>query len=1103
MNSLLALMLAFTLIFGQSGVVYAAEPADVPVNEEGSVAEVQPEDEETPVVSEDKISTDTEDNEVLPETPEEGNTESEDENKESVEFPEEGNDSENEDKTEEPVENEDEQGENPDESDGINEDETSDNQEQTVEEDENDDSIMNSTLSIDKQKQLNALGFKTKSLSREMKAEKSALMPVVQDLASMTPDKDYIENEIVYLADSEEEAIETAECYGGTLSEYEYGVAVAVIERTVSEAVTVAADMEIPIPAVYPNAIYSVSSATDAVAEETGKALLVEEETSEPDEEDIVWNGEKPYAVAPTDPGYTSQWYHENVHTAEAWDATEGEGVTVAVLDTGVDTDHPDLKGNIVGAISMIGEDGKDKNGHGTHCAGIVAALKNDIGGVGVAPKAKIYSIQVLGENGSGSIAASIQGVIAATEANVDVISMSLGGIFHIPLFQDAINDAVKKGIVVVAASGNEYTYQKSYPAAYDNVIAVAAAEQKGATEENAVITDFSNLGKWVDVVAPGENIYSTLPTYPAYDTAGMTNYGSLDGTSMACPVVAGTVALMLSNGKPTKDKNLSNNITKTLLNSTSARAWEYYEDYEYWGDSYPYIDIEAATYAVENTVPATPEIHFSAGEPSVKNVILGGYDQTFTFTTSTPHSKIFYTINGKKPTAKTGSRMYKGMGRRMTRSGKVKIQAVAVLGGKTSKVFSKTYTFDVKATNLLPECDENMTVGIGKSIQLNVGIEPSYVSNKKLEWTSSDPDKMIKVSKTGKVTCNKKAEEGRKATITAKTQDGTDLQYIFTVEAVKDMAEKLTLDAPTLKMSYWADYSEVNMAGYEEEHQLKPVVQGKDTTQYLYKSSNTKVATVTSDGLVMARGKGKATITVTANDGSGKKATCKVTVVTPILDIYSYSSTGYSTDGEIPIGTGCSIKMNTTVNGNSKSLLLAPSNKKLDWVSENTSAIKASNGKITCAKNATPGTKVKVTAKAKDGFGADLEMTFVVKAKIEKLYTYSDIPGDTNEYVGINFNNPKDPIVVGEMVPDEAISGLFKVRAKANGKESAEYTNEFTLSISNRDVIYHYYHIDEERPFYGYVFAFTKAGNCTVTFTARDGSNKKFVMKFTVKNPV
>lgn len=206
-----------------------------------------------------------------------------------------------------------------------------------------------------------------------------------------------------------------------------------------------------------------------------------------------------------------------------------GSGVRVAVLDTGIST-HSDL--SISGGVSFVpGEPTiSDGNGHGTHVAGTVAALNNSQGVVGVAPNAQIYGVKVLGANGRGSVSGIAQGLEWAAANNMHVANLSLGSDQPSPTLERAVNYATSRGVLVVAATGNNGTGSVGYPARYANAMAV------GATDQNNNRASFSQYGAGIDIVAPGVGIQSTYPG---------NRYVSMNGTSMATPHVAGAAALV------------------------------------------------------------------------------------------------------------------------------------------------------------------------------------------------------------------------------------------------------------------------------------------------------------------------------------------------------------------------------------------------------------------------------------------------------------------------------------------------------------------------------------------------------------------------------
>ena len=279
------------------------------------------------------------------------------------------------------------------------------------------------------------------------------------------------------------------------------------------------------------------------------------------------------------DPAYTSsrQWGLTAINPTDLWaDVSEAdrENVTLAVIDTGVDMDHPDLEDNIVSGYDFINDDNNpdDDYGHGTHVAGIAAGISdNGTGIAGVASGIKIMPIKALDSDGAGTTETIVAGIDYAVGHNVDVINMSLGSDADSHALEDAVNDAVNAGVIVVAAAGNEYGSDVCYPAAYEGVIGVGAADYIDGHFEEA---DFSNVGPEVDVVAPGVDIYSTVPIeLDNYNTnVGDLNedgYALLSGTSMATPFVSGMAALLQAKAKA-NDNNLNSDEVCTILKDTA-----------------------------------------------------------------------------------------------------------------------------------------------------------------------------------------------------------------------------------------------------------------------------------------------------------------------------------------------------------------------------------------------------------------------------------------------------------------------------------------------------------------------------------------------------
>ena len=283
----------------------------------------------------------------------------------------------------------------------------------------------------------------------------------------------------------------------------------------------------------------------DVVAVEKGK---VAEKVAEYQKDPNVEYAEPNYVARAfeltNDPYLPNQWGMYKVKAADAstsaWTTAKSDpSVKIAILDTGIDQDHPDLASKIVSQKNCTTSPTLDDlYGHGTHVAGIAAAATNNGAGVaGLGYNASLVNAKGLGDDGSGYYSWLANCIVWAADSGVKVINMSLGGSGKSQTLQNAVNYAWGKNVVLVAAAGNSGNSAPSYPAYYTNVIAVAA------TDQNDKKASWSSYGKWVDVAAPGVSIYSTLPNHT--NVIGILNYGTLSGTSMATPHVSGLAALV------------------------------------------------------------------------------------------------------------------------------------------------------------------------------------------------------------------------------------------------------------------------------------------------------------------------------------------------------------------------------------------------------------------------------------------------------------------------------------------------------------------------------------------------------------------------------
>ncbi|MDR0221355.1 MAG: S8 family serine peptidase, partial [Lachnospiraceae bacterium] len=709
--------------------------------------------------------------------------------------------------------------------------------------------------------------------------------------------------------------------------------------------------------------------------------------------------GNAPAAVS--DPGFSQQWHLSEIgigdnpaDPAHPWSTSRGAGVTVAVIDSGIARNHPDLKANIAAALntcSFATNGPEDNNGHGTHVSGIIAAVADNGRGVaGVAPGAKIVSIKCLDYawdeyweelNHYGLSADIARAVNLAVSRKVDIINMSLGGWYGSTMpyptadlvYEEAVANAINSGVAVIVAAGNEYAdrdgpcyqtelsaagikhtingvdyYYKCFPAQFPDVITVSASTIEGD------IADYSNRGLGViNVGAPGSAILSTWLS---------SGYLSISGTSMATPVVSGVAALVIAANpalRATKNKQTVADLTAFL--QETANKTPYYNNANNFGAGL--VSAKGAMDEFNKYVPA-PTLSAANGSTLTAENATG----TVALTVTNPAAYIagtvyYYTQDGQAPTmaspqATDGSLIIETNG-----LSSANVRVVAARNGKFSSPANYSYQLETRINALaLTSATGAASVAAGKTLALKAAFTPSQPSNTALEWESSDSTVATVNANTGLVT----ALAPGSATITATATDGSGKTASLDI-TVRSLIATL---APAIPAEVAKDGSRYALAtqpctykGASRLPTLAFALTAKDSTgeeiaiapsDFTFKSSNEKIATVDTAGTIRAVASGNATITATARDGSGKKATINVNVAAPARIISITNKEGQGTwtgsgDFTFTVARGKSITLTANLaTPTTDPAGPAATNRKLTWATDDASIRVTSSGKIT-----------------------------------------------------------------------------------------------------------------------------------------------------------
>ena len=286
------------------------------------------------------------------------------------------------------------------------------------------------------------------------------------------------------------------------------------------------------------------------------------------------------HSLSPGDP-QTRGWEIKKFNIDNLWDKTTGKDVVVAVIDTGCDYNHPDIKSNILEGKNFVNNnnDPMDGNGHGTHVSSTICATNNSFGMVGIAPDTKIIPIKCLADNGTGEEDSISNGIIWAANKKVDFITMSIGSTRSSSKIENAVNYANNKNVIIFCAAGNSGPNTDiMYPAKYKNTISI------GAIDRNFNRTSFTCSGDSLDFLAPGQDIMGCVPN---------NGYALMSGTSMSNPFAVGCASLLLSYNKKYNKYKLNNfqdyvDIFKQFSQPLQDSRYKNNKKYQGYGIMYP-----------------------------------------------------------------------------------------------------------------------------------------------------------------------------------------------------------------------------------------------------------------------------------------------------------------------------------------------------------------------------------------------------------------------------------------------------------------------------------------------------------------------------------
>ncbi len=788
---------------------------------------------------------------------------------------------------------------------------------------------------------------------------------ILSSLKNMTPGKDYAEGQVIISAEDREYAEHAAEVYGGSLVSFEYGLGVIGLPDSLSvydavskglNAADPSGDGSVDYPPVEPDYFWDGSP---DLPDEDPQGSLDPSGSSAYDR--LYGTYVKDPFLDPTNARY--QWFHDMINTYEAWDYTTGSSnVTVAVIDSGVSA-HTEFGSRLSTPSDYTSgkTDLVDTSGHGTNVAGIIGAGLNSAGGAGVAPNVKLMSLPTGTKDGPKS-SYVLSAINYASTKKADVANISIGMALYSAAIDTAVNNAYKKGLTIVASAGNDSSNGMNYPGAYDHVIAVAAADKSGSK------AGFSNPGSYVDVAAPGVNMWSTWngadEENPVTSFSTQVNdYISMSGTSQASPVVTGACALYMSVYGHTTPDNMEKVIRSSVSGSPSPGLGAGIIDL---GKMFtkdltpPVINIGKTD---KGTIPYNRSITMTGGSAATKCAgleKLGG--------------KIIYTVNGGNPQVKDGKivngTQYSSaitvesllVDHGLVPGKSITIKAASITGtGVMSRISSVTFKVSDTAT-ALSITTKPASISAGSSYRFQASVTPAG-STGLVTWEITSKGKNLTGAKINAKTGDLTTKSGQTGNITVKCTSKANktltAQHSFAVQNGLQKVKKIELKASKLNVRVGATGT-VQVASITDINGQKI---STTSVKYQWTVSNESLATLSSTDsdkvTVTAKKKGSVTVTCRVLDGSDRTAACKVSLIIPVSKVavagQSYMAPGSKARFKAVITPGTA--GNKTVKW---SLSGAPKGVTIDQKS----------GNVSVSKDVSIGSTFTVKAAATDGSG-------------------------------------------------------------------------------------------------------------------------------------